>query len=309
MDRRGALLGLSSLLATTVHAQTRVAAPIDEALARIGTSAPGQLCVAIRDLATGQDYRLNGEVACPLHSLVKIFIGAYTAREISQGRWRDDHTELLTRSGAPNGHGRIDVRVARSGRGVVTIAEMLEAMLVDSDNISADALTRLAGGPAAIHTALSLPEGITMNQSLRDQFKPFGLAKTKATYDAFMADPRDCATPSAFLGALVRLANGQLGSGAGDTRVLQLMGAAWRGKARVPAGLGRDWQTFSRTGTGQVVGRRITGVHNVVVARHKRTGRKVLIVAMLRDGYGGLGAQEGTLAQVGAAVRDGFPHG
>jgi beta-lactamase class A len=309
MDRRGALLGLTSLLATHVQAQASSAAPIDDALARIGGRAPGQLCVAIRDLATGQDFRLNGEVACPLHSLVKIFIGAYAAREISQGRWRDDQTEVLTRAGAPNGHGRIDVRVARAGRAIVTLAQMLEAMLVDSDNISADALTRLAGGPAAVHAGLDLPVGITMKQSLRDQFKPFGLAKTKATYDAFMADPRDCATPSAFMAALIRLANGQLGNGAGDTRVLQLMGAAWRGKARVPAGLGGEWQTFSRTGTGQVVGGRITGVHNVVIARHKHTGRKVLIVAMLRDGYGGLGAQERTLAQVGAAVRDGFPHG
>jgi beta-lactamase class A len=309
MDRRGALLGLSSLLATGAHAQTSPVGPLDEALVRIGANAPGQLCVAIHDLATGQDFRLNGDVACPLLSLVKIFIGAYAAREIAQGRWRDDHTEVLTRAGAPNGHGRIDVRVARGGRVVVSVADMLEAMLVDSDNISADTLTRLAGGPAGVHTALALPVGINMSQSLRDQFKPFGLAKTKATYDAFMADPRDCATPTAFMVALIRLANGQLGNSAGDTRVLQLMGAAWRGKARVPEGLGRDWQTFSRTGTGQVVGRRITGVHNVVIARHKVTGRKILIVAMLRDGNGSLARQEASLAQVGAAVRNRFPNG
>jgi beta-lactamase class A len=309
LDRRTAIIGLTSTFATGAWAYPSFVESLSRALLAAGEAAPGTLCVAVRDLETGQEVTLNGDTPCPMHSVVKMFIGAYAAREIEAGRWRDEQKVELTRAGAPNGHGRIDQRVARAGRLEVSLAQMLEAMLVDSDNISADGLMRLAGGPQTIHRALKLPASINMSQSLRDQLKPFGVAKTCATYAAFMADPRDQATPRGFMIGLARLAQGQLGDPVGDVRVLRLMGKAWRGTARVPAGLGRDWQCFGRTGTGQPVGGRTTGVNQVVIARHKRTGRKILIVAFLKDARGGLGGQEAALARVGRAVREAWPTG
>jgi beta-lactamase class A len=312
MNRRAALIGMTaSAMAGSAGAQadTRFVLGLSRALVQAGQAAPGKLCVAIRDLTTGQEVRLNGDEPCPMHSVVKIFIGAYAAREIDAGRWHNNQMVLLSHATAANGHGRIDVKAARAGSLLVSVGEMLEAMLIDSDNISADGLMRLAGGPAAIQAGLRLPAGIVMSQSLRDQLKPFGISKSMTTYNAFMADPRDCATPAAFMMAVARLAQGQLGSAAGDVRVLGLMRKAWRGTARVPAGLGRDWLTFGRTGTGQPVGGRTTGVHSVVIARHKVTGRKVAIVAFLKDARGGLGGQEAALARVGRAVRDAWPNG
>jgi beta-lactamase class A len=309
MNRRAAIIGLTSALAIGAQAYPAFVAPLSRALTAAGEAAPGKLCVAVRDLAIGQEVTLNGDEPCPMHSVVKIFIGAYAARELEAGRWQEDQMVMLNHATAANGHGRIDVKAARAGTLLVSVADMLEAMLVDSDNISADGLMRLAGGPAAIQASLNLPSGINMSLSLRDQLKPFGVAKTMATYNAFMADPRDCATPRAFMMGLARLAQGRLGSAAGDVRVLRLMEKAWRGKARVPAGLGRDWQTFGRTGTGQPVGGRTTGVHNVVIARHRSTGRTVAIVAFLKDARGGLGGQEAALARVGRAVRETWPTG
>lgn len=309
MDRRAAILGLSSLLVTPAGAYPAFVSPLSQALFRAGETAPGKLCVAVRDLQTGQEVTLNGDELCPMHSVVKIFIGAYAAREVAAGRWRDDQMVELTRAGAPNGHGRIDVRLARAGRLDVSIADMLEAMLVDSDNISADGLLRLAGGPAAVHAGLDLPASVNMSQNLRDQFKPFGLAKTRATFEAFMNDPRDQATPRGFMQGLARLASGRLGGIESDQRVLGLMHKAWRGAARVPQGLGRDWLIFGRTGSGQIVGGTITAINSVVIARHKVTGRKVLIVAFLKNARGGLARQEASLAQVGRAVAEAFVAG
>jgi beta-lactamase class A len=311
MDRRNAVLGLATSFAvtTTAHANATFVPALSQALLGASAAAPGTLCVAIRDLTSGQEVTLKGDEPCPMHSVVKILIGAYAARELDAGRWQGDQQVMLTHSTAANGHGRIDQRAARAGTLLVSVSDMLDAMLIDSDNISADGLMRLAGGPGAIHQSLKLPDGINMSQSLRDQLKPFGVSKTMTTYRAFLADPRDQATPRAFMMALARLADGRLGSATGDRRVLALMERAWRGKARVPAGLGRDWQTFGRTGTGQSVGGRTTGVHNVVIARHKVTGRKVLIVAFLKDARGGLGVQEAALARVGRAVRDTWPMG
>jgi beta-lactamase class A len=309
LDRRAAIIGLLTGVATNAFAYPSFVPTLGRALVQAGEEAPGKLCVAIRDLNTGQEVTLNGDEPCPMHSVVKILIGAYAAREIDAGRWTNDQQVFLSLTGAPNGHGRIDQRLARSGSLLVNLGDMLEAMLIDSDNMSADGLMRLAGGPAAIHESLELPAGINMSQSLRDQLKPFGISKTLRTFEAFMADPRDQATPRAFMTAVARLAEGQLGNRDGDQRVLRLMAQAWRGKARVPAGLGRDWQTFGRTGSGQIVSGRISGIHSVVIARHKLTRRKVLIVAFLKDARGGLGRQEAALASVGRAVRQAWPQG
>jgi beta-lactamase class A len=309
MNRRSAIIGLTTAVATHAQAYPSFVAPLSRALITAGEAAPGTLCVAVRDLASNQEVALNGDEPCPMHSVVKIFIGAFAARELAAGRWQEDQMVMLSHATAANGHGRIDQRVARAGTLRVSVAEMLEAMLIDSDNISADGLMRLAGGPEAIHAGLALPTGINMSLSLRDQLKPFGVSKTKATYDAFMVDPRDQATPRAFMTAVARLAQGRLGHRDGDVRVLRLMEQAWRGTARVPAGLGRDWQTFGRTGTGQIVGSHTTGVHNVVIARHRITGRKIAIVAFLKDARGGLGGQEAALARVGRAVRETWPLG
>jgi beta-lactamase class A len=314
MDRRAALIGLTSwassrAIGSGAHVTPAFVGPLSQGLVRLGETTPGTLCVAIRDLSTGQEVTLNGDAPCPMHSVVKIFVGAFAARELDAGRWQEDQMVMLSHATAANGHGRIDQRVARAGTLLVSVSDMLEAMLIDSDNISADGLIRLAGGPAAVHAGLNLPAGVNMSQSLRDQLKPFGVSKSRTTYDAFMADPRDQATPRAFMMALARLANGRLGSANGDRRVLELMLKAWRGTARIPAGLGRDWLTFGRTGTGQPVGGRTTGVHNVVIARHKVTGRKIAIVAFLKDARGGLGGQEAALARVGRAVRDAWPAG
>jgi beta-lactamase class A len=309
MDRRAILSGMFATVATGAQAYPSFVAPLSRALIGAGEAAPGTLCVAVRDLATGQEVMLRGFESCPMHSVVKIFIGAYVARELDAGRWQENKMVLLQHATAANGHGRIDVAAARAGSVIVSVADMLEAMLIDSDNISADALTNLAGGPEAIHSGLNLPSGIRMTLSLRDQLKPFGISKTMETYNNFLKRTNDCATPYHFMIGLARLASGRLGSAAGDVRVLDLMRRAWRGKARVPAGLGNDWLTFGRTGTGQIVAGRTTGVHNVVIARHKVTGRKVLIVAFLKDARGGLGGQEAALARVGRAVRDAFPLG
>jgi beta-lactamase class A len=312
MDRRVVLSGIATStlsMATGVNAFDNFVPSLSQKLLQAGEGAPGTLCVAIRDLMSGREVTLNGDEACPMHSVVKIFIGAFAARELAAGRWKAEQKVMLKHATAPNGHGRIDQRVARAGSLLVEVGDMLEAMLIDSDNISADGLLRLAGGASVVHSALNLPMGINMSQSLRDQLKPFGVSKTKTTYNAFMGDRRDQATPRAFMMAVARLADGRLGNAEGDRHVLELMRQAWRGTARVPAGLGRDWLMFSRTGTGQIVGGRTTGVHNVVIARHKVTGRKVLIVAFLKDARRSLGAQEAALARVGRAVRDTWPHG
>lgn len=278
-------------------------------LEAIAADAPGQLCVAVEDFATGAAAAVRGDERCPMHSVVKIFIAAHAAREIAQGRLADTQTLVLDHATAPNGHGRIDRRAAARGTVEVSLAQMLEAMLVDSDNISADGLLRVLGGPPVVRAALDLPAGIDMSQSLRDQLKPFGIAKTMATYDRFMADTRDTATPLAFVAALRRLAQGRLGGPVADRRVLVLMGQAWRGKARMPRGLGPAWTALGRTGSGQPVAGRTTAINNCLVAVHRGTKRVVLAAAFLKDARRGLGAQEACLASVGRAIRDAWPDG
>jgi beta-lactamase class A len=146
MDRRAALLGITTT-AVAISAQAQAypdfVRSLSQKLLHCSEAAPGTLCVAIRDLSTSQEVTLNGDEFCPMHSVVKIFIGAYAARELDAGRWQEDQMVMLSHATAANGHGRIDQRVTQAGTSLVSVSEMLEAMLIDSDNISADGLMRL----------------------------------------------------------------------------------------------------------------------------------------------------------------------
>lgn len=271
-------------------------------------AAPGLLGAAVietsGDRAQGA---VNGEVACPMHSTVKTLIAAWAANEVARGRLADDRTVTLTPATSPRGVGRIDRALASAGRLSATVGQMLEAMLLDSDNAATDGLLSLSQGPAAVAEALALPGGIRMARTIRDQYGE-GLAAAQA-YADWLADSRDTATPVAFAQALERLADSRLGGPEGDARVRDLMIRSPLGDRRIPAGLGPGWRFAGRTGTGMSFGGRTTGTNHVGIATHGATGRTVVIAAFLRDATGDLPAREAALARVGAAVRAAWPEG
>ena len=89
------------------------------------------------------------------------------------------------------------------------------------------------------------------------------MALRKASFDRYIADPYDGASPHAVATALARLKRGELLSPASTGRLLSTMGQTRTGKARVRAALAPGWHWNHKTGTGQVLQGRIGGINDI----------------------------------------------
>jgi beta-lactamase class A len=304
--RRAALAGLA-VVGLTGPAHARPPSGLQTMLEAAADAAPGRLLVLVRDLVTGAEAGVRPDETAPMHSAVKLFVAAWAAGEVAAGRLSDSQTVALRRETSPTGSGRIDRALAAAGLVAPTVAEMIEAVLLDSDNAATDGLISLAPSPAAIGRELRLGPAVRIARTQGALYaEP---PRTQAEWDAFLADPRDQATPRGFVDALGRLSRGQLAGPVADARVRALMEQAPVGAARLTAGLGPDWRVQGRTGTGMRFEARRTSTNQAALAIHRRTGRTIAIAALLKDAGGGDATRDAAIARVGAAVRNAWPDG
>ncbi len=184
--------------------------------------APGRLGVAVEDLSTGQIISFNGETRFPLQGVFMAPLGAAVMAEVEAKRLRLDDIVLIEDvdlSPPPSG-----VADLWAGPMTYSVQDLLERAIVNGDNTAADVLLKRVGGPGAVTAWLQgrkVP-GLDIDRYQR-QLQPdsLGLASFRAGWKgeaayraaldkvppaerrratlAYLADPRDTATP---LGAL-----------------------------------------------------------------------------------------------------------
>jgi beta-lactamase class A len=163
------------------------------------------------------------------------------------------------------------------GRTTYTAGELLAAAISDSDNTAADLLMKRIGGPGAVNAWVQDKgvQEVRIDRYEREvQPDVFGMASFRAAWKgqpafaaamatvtparrraamlAYMADPRDSATPRGMLGFLRRLDQGELISTASTRRLETLMLAASRGNDRLKAGLPKGASFAHTPGTSAV---------------------------------------------------------
>jgi len=235
---------------------------------------PGTLAVGVADLATGQTAGVALDRPMPMQSVFKAFLGARVLAEVDAGRLTLDSAVTLARADLAPPYS--PVADAWPGRARYTVAELLEAAVGASDNTAADVLMRLVGGPAAV-TRFLRAHGITGVRVDRyeREFQPqsVGLgpfreawigeaaftralaavppARRRAALRAYLADPRDTATPRGALAFLGALHAGRLLSPASTRHLLDVMTRTGTGARRLKAGLPAGAVLVHKTGTGR----------------------------------------------------------
>lgn len=277
------------------------------ALQEVAGRASGELGVSVIDLAGGASCAVRGDQAFPMHSMVKLIVAASVAERIGQGEIALQTPVRLQQATRPGGVGPVDVALRDHGDQTVRVERLIEAIMQYSDNAACDGLMQLVGGPAAVQADLRRwgVSDIRVDRTMRDLYAPFNAATTEAQsqrhYDALLADPRDCATPTAYAEFARRLATGSLLG----TQATAIVMAAWARSAltpnRITAGLGAGWAVASRSGTGPTAGGRTTSTNHAVLATSP-AGRPVLVAAFLRNAVGRDAERAAVLAEVGRAV-------
>jgi beta-lactamase class A len=247
---------------------------LNGALAELAARArPGVLGVGLMNLDGGQSYTFNGERRFPMQSVFKLPLGAAVLAAVETGRLRLTDPLVVKEEQLSPQHSPI--ALSWPNRSDYSVDELLVAAVVDSDNTAADVLMRQVGGPGAVTAWLQSKRAfeIRVDRYERElQTDVYGLpsfrpewrteagwaaakaqvtpARRQAAMRAYMADPRDTATPRGMLEFLRMLNGGELLSPASTRRLLQMMVATARGNDRLRAGLPTSAVFAHRPGTG-----------------------------------------------------------
>ncbi|EZP50764.1 MULTISPECIES: serine hydrolase [unclassified Sphingomonas] len=267
------LLPLPRLLACCLAAGLLLPAPaqasspaligLERTLSALVAAWPGDYGIAALDLRDGSTVSINGDIAYPMASTVKLAIAGAYLTDVDRGRRR------LT-----------DVVAGRSA------AQLMELMIVRSDNHAADQLLAAVGGPVAVQQWLATNgiAGIRVDRTIAQLLREPG----------HVFDSKDVATPNAMVALLDKL-NGPLLSAESRGLLFGLMSRCATGTRRIRALLPAGTRVEDKTGT-------LDGVTNDVGFITMPDGRRLAVAVFAR---GGRDRQPG-IAAVARAIYDRF---
>jgi beta-lactamase class A len=287
-------------------------------------TAPGVLGLGLMNLESGEHWTLNGDRAFPMQSVFKLPLAAAALAELDAGRLKLDEAVIVEAQDlSPPWSPIADAWPARKD---YTLGQILLAAVADSDNTAADLLMRRIGGPGAVQAWLTgqkvtevrvdryerelQPEVYGM-ASFRPAWKGSSAfdqaratvpeAQRRAAMAAYMADPRDTASPRGMLDFLVKLDSYQLLSRPSTQRLLRILREGPRGGDRLQAGLPAGTAFAHKTGSsGAHLG--ITPAFNDVGLFTLKDRRSYAVAAFLSGSTLSPEAQAGLFAELGRLV-------
>ena len=282
-------------LAAGLSARGSPAAPAtgDRTLADLERSAGGRLGVVALDTGSGENIGHRGEERFGFCSTFKLLLAAVVLREADQGRLKlDTHVHYSAADMVPYA----PVTEQHLARGYMTIGELAEAAQVTSDNVAANLLLGVIGGPAGF-TAMLRAAG---DETTRlDRLEP-------ALNFVPQGELRDTTTPMAMSRTAARfLATDYLSAGSRE-KLIDWMVATRTGTRRLRAGLPVDWRAGDKTGTGMAEG--MANKYNDVAIVFPAEDRAPLLVTAFYESpvrsTSARAEDDAVLAEVGRIVAD-----
>ena len=225
---------------------------LEQQLAFLVASTPGDVGVAALDLGSGDTVSINGGEHFPMASTVKIAIAANYLAQVE--------------------HGRRSLNDTIQGR---SAAKLMEAMIIHSDNRATDMLLANLGGPVMVQAWLTQNQlsGLRIDRSIAQ------LLRAKRD----LRDVRDSSTPEAMVELLRRLDRGKLLNPWSRAHLLGLMSRCQTGKNRIRGMLPSGTRVEHKTGT-------LNGLTTDVGFITMPDGRRVAVAFFARGGTNRPGA-------------------
>lgn len=294
-------------------AHQQVDTALEAEWARIAGNLDGVVGVAATDLSSGTQFGLNADQPFPMASTFKIAVAGAILHRVERGELSLEQMipvdpDMYVRSEI------IAMRLIHPGVSL-SVANLVELMLTESDNTATDVLTELAGGPEAVtgwlrsigitdqrvdrdtrgilrdffHLADDLPFGEAAAQALAEDPDHFSTSRTPQ--EAFYSDPQDTTTPAAMIRLLTLIARGEaLGTEETDF-LLGVMSRCRTGEARLRGLLPEDVEIAHKTGT-------IGGSVNDVGIITLPDGRQLAIAVFIKASAAPTSVRERTIAEI-----------
>ncbi len=216
------------------------AAPRDSlgsTLAGVETRFSARLGAFVIDTGTGRRWARRADQRFPLCSTFKVVAAAGVLKRVDEGREDLSRRVVLTPEDIVTYSPVTQERVGGEG---MTLAEICEAAITQSDNTAGNVLIDALGGPSGV-TAFA--------RSVGDEVFRLDRRETELN-EATPGDPRDTTSPKAMSETLATLITGETLSEASRRQLADWMIANRTGDAKLRAGLPKDWRIGDKTGGG-----------------------------------------------------------
>ena len=234
LNRRAVLSGVSATLVTR-PAFARSEAP-PPGVAEYEAASGGHVGLYARNLTTGRAIAWRADERFVMCSTFKASLAACVLNRVDRGRARLADRIALSPADLQDWH----APVARQNlaRGEMSLGEMCQAAVEQSDNSCANILLQRIGGPAAL---TAYWRGLGDDVSRLDDIEPF-LNRTPP------GGLRNTTTPIAMASTIGRLTRGPVLSPSSRALLMLWLRQCRTGAARLRAGLPQGWVIGNKTG-------------------------------------------------------------
>jgi beta-lactamase class A len=299
---------------------------LESEIGRLSTISGGKVGVGIIHLESGRELFVNGTEPFPMASTVKVPIAVELLTRVQSGTVRLDSMITLRPSDLHPGSGTLTGLFNDPGVSL-SVHNLLELMLLISDNSATDIVLKVAGNGPAVNarlTALGI-QGISVDRptiqlvadavgvknlgpesawslshfdSLRRRITP---AETQAARGTFYQDRRDTATPEGMARLLARISRGEALGPERTTQLLDILLRVETGTMRLKGLLPPGVAVRHKSGSLGL------GVANDVGIIDLPDGAgRVVVAVFVKESTADVVAQERAIAQIARATYDYF---
>jgi beta-lactamase class A len=303
------------------YGQTTEGQSVGAAIERVASPLAGRIGFAAQEIGGDEVIAFNGDETFVMASAYKVAIAAAVLDRVDRGELSLDQMVDIDPDTMIVGQVGLAETFAHPGL-QLSIANLMEVMITESDNTATDTLMGLAGGPAAVTQNLRRL-GINdfrvdrlTGEILRDVFDLPGQATPAVVAEAyrtrpelvtiqddpnpdFEADPRDHATPLAFLQLLLAIDSGKAMSAGSRDFLLGVMSRTRTGPGRLKGLLPRGTPVAHKTGT-------TGGVANDVGYITLPDGRRFAIVVFTNSSKTPMSDRDRAIAEIARSLFDYF---
>jgi beta-lactamase class A len=298
---------------------------LQKEIERLASLAGGVMGVAAVHLESGRSTSLNRGVRFPMASSYKVPIAVEMLTRVDQGGRRLDEMIDLTPGDIHPGSGTLSQLFQVPGV-TLSLRNLMELMLLISDNSATDVVLREAGGGRAVTARMEalglwgirvdrptslligdfsgvkdLPEdGNVSLEEFRRLSRAVSEVERQEASQAFDTDPRDTSTPEDMARLLEMIWRGAALSRENSDLLLDIMLRSTTGPERIKGILPPGTEVFHKTGT-------IGGTTNDVgIVRLPDGAGHVVVVVFVKESTRPVPDRERAIAQVSRAVHDYF---
>jgi beta-lactamase class A len=271
MTLRAGALAATLLSTLAIHAQNHQSV-VEREIDRISQVSGGIVGATAIHIESGRRVTLRNTDTFPMASTVKVPLAVQLLTRVDNGELRLDQMIEIHEADLHPGSGTLTDLFNKGGL-ALSIRNLMELMLLISDNSATDVLLRLAGGGAAvtarmkalgingiqvsrptlglISDAIGVPDtqGPHTIDGYATRYKAVTPEERAAARARFEADPRDTSTPDGMAALLVKLYKGELLKPASTALLLDIMDRCRTGNARLKGLLPADTKVAHKTGS------------------------------------------------------------